>query len=583
MKQRKIMNIKAGRIMLLCIMFFSILFSFLAGQSQNGSYTRINYNTIMKQQKTLFSEVKGKVLLNGQPLAGLEIIQRFSWFGVDDASRTTTTDSSGFYSFPAILSAKKQPRKEKDIFIWQTIETTYNEKEVVLWQTTKYNFQDNGELGGRPIVLNHELSQESRNIMIPTFGGYRTNLDGVVTPQHPYVQGLDSGTNKIMAFKEALTQQFLSKLNSSEVLALFNEKFVFEPFQTDLIEKVIRVSETEFSSFSLHKDANCNSESLDQNSYFGFTINAVTEFQTSGDRMYSANVYWSNACIQLLDSINVIPVLEGNSLSIQLDLRQFFNLKVLESIQKDKLNDLVYRLITTQPEEGLTYTLDLNLSLDDLIYDDKPLPRSYKHNFTVDMLKLTDFSVLYVNKELQYATILCDGLLNVAGHQTTYNLSAYFCLSLRMNENNEYENVLNENCTCQIGVETLSFNIRFEKTEFRPDEPLTMYFSVTNLLPKKNIFLIWHTPFEGFRNEFLHITHLPSGEQIPYEGMLVSRLPPSKERGSYIELAPGETKTSTIDLREAYTFTKKGKYRVSFYEFGRKGMNEYAIAEFTLN
>jgi len=238
--------------------------------------------------------------------------------------------------------------------------------------------------------------------MIPTFGEYRTNLDGVVTPQHPYVQGLDSGTNKIMAFKEALTQQFLSKLNSSEVLALFNEKFVFEPFQTDLIEKVIRVSETEFSSFSLHKDANCNSESLDQNSYFGFTINAVTEFQTSGDRMYSANVYWSNACIQLLDSINVIPVLEGNSLSIQLDLRQFFNLKVLESIQKDKLNDLVYRLITTQPEEGLTYTLDLNLSLDDLIYDDKPLPRSYQHNFTVDMLKLTDFSVLYVNKELQF-------------------------------------------------------------------------------------------------------------------------------------------------------------------------------------
>jgi len=109
-----------------------------------------------------------------------------------------------------------------------------------------------------------------------------------------------------------------------------------------------------------------------------------------------------------------------------------------------------------------------------------------------------------------------------------------------------------------------------------------MHFTVTNRLPKTNVFLIWHTPFEGFRNEFLEILHLESGEEIQYEGMLASRAPPSREGGSYIELEADVSRSAAIDLRDAYTFTRPGTYRVTFKELGGRDDDHPASTEFVL-
>lgn len=147
----------------------------------------------MKKEKRIFSEVNGKVVRKGKRVKGLEILQHFSWLFVDDGRFTTLTDNEGNYHFPAITSKKKQPRKEKDIFISQTISTHYKDKEIILWQTTKYNFLDRGELGGLPIQLTHELTAKSRNFMIPSFGEYLTNLDGVLNLDHHYVIDLEYG------------------------------------------------------------------------------------------------------------------------------------------------------------------------------------------------------------------------------------------------------------------------------------------------------------------------------------------------------------------------------------------------------
>lgn len=114
------------------------------------------------------------------------------------------------------------------------------------------------------------------------------------------------------------------------------------------------------------------------------------------------------------------------------------------------------------------------------------------------------------------------------------------------------------------------------------DHPVIMHFTVTNLLPKTNVFLIWHTPFEGFRNEFLDIVHLESGEVVPYEGILASRAAPSRTNGSYIELHAQASRSASIDLREAYMFSRPGTYRVTFRWLGRRDNENPACTEFVL-
>jgi hypothetical protein len=92
-----------------------ILILFFGCRHKEGS------EELTMKQKTLFSQVDGILLCDGQPIAGVEIEQRCNWLGVDSFHAICKTDSNGVYHFPAIRSRKSQAAGEKDIFIMQTL------------------------------------------------------------------------------------------------------------------------------------------------------------------------------------------------------------------------------------------------------------------------------------------------------------------------------------------------------------------------------------------------------------------------------------------------------------------------------
>jgi len=140
----------------------------------------------------------------------------------------------------------------------------------------------------------------------------------------------------------------------------------------------------------------------------------------------------------------------------------------------------------------------------------------------------------------------------------------------------------NSDCRVLFRVPTFDYSLRMDRPVVSADDPVIMHFTVTNRLPKTNVFLIWHTPLEGFRNEFLEIVHLESGEAVPYEGMLKKRAAPSRENGSYIELDPEASRCATIDLRQSYTFIHPGTYRVTFRQLGGRDDDPPPFTEFVL-
>lgn len=108
----------------------------------------------------LFSEVNGTVFLNGKPLPGAEVEQEYQWKDTIKNTRVTT-DANGRYRFPAVT--------EKS-FLWsvlphepvvfQNLRIHYQGKVYKGWAQTKHNYDNNGELNGRPFQLRCELTDE---------------------------------------------------------------------------------------------------------------------------------------------------------------------------------------------------------------------------------------------------------------------------------------------------------------------------------------------------------------------------------------------------------------------------------------
>jgi hypothetical protein len=533
--------------------------------------------------KVMFSEVSGRVLLDGKPVSTQEIRQNFSWLGVDDGDATTLTDDDGWYHFPAVYSRRKQPRGEKDIFISQTISTRHDERTITLWSTTKYDFLDRGELGGHPIRMEHELTGESRNYMIPSLGEYRTNLDGVLKLDHPYAHDLERGQALVDASRKELTRQLLEALNAPALLELINRQLVHPMLLPNPASAVDGITGLEFSGFSLYGDAGHTKVSATSYGYIGFTIAGRLSIRDTGGTVRDVPFYWPKASLALTVSVDTTVKLAGTFEALQVYAGDIHLADSGRYMQRETIGNLVYEIITTRPPTELAYMLDHRLAVADLVYDERELPQRYTPGY-----RITDFSIdaitpSYVKVEENYVSLQVSGRFSVDGHPNSYAFTADLCLSLASLSEGGCELVENGDCRFSVAIPTFGYALRMERSELSADDPLIMHFTVTNLLPKTNVFLIWHTPLEGFRNEFLDIVHVESGEVVEYEGILASRTAPSRENGSFIELAAGGSRSTTIDLRGAYTFTRPGTYRVAFRRLGGWDDENPASTEFVLH
>lgn len=116
-------------------------------------------------KNVMFSEVIGTVTLNGAPVKGAEIERSYQW-AWDDKKETdkTVTNEKGSFSFPQKdKSGGVSGFIPHEPVISQKIIIRYQGQEYTAWQHTKHNYDKNGELKGRKLLLLCELSSEYKN------------------------------------------------------------------------------------------------------------------------------------------------------------------------------------------------------------------------------------------------------------------------------------------------------------------------------------------------------------------------------------------------------------------------------------
>ena len=93
-------------------------------------------------------------------------------------------------------------------------------------------------------------------------------------------------------------------------------------------------------------------------------------------------------------------------------------------------------------------------------------------------------------------------------------------------------------------------------------ESIPLHFTVFNPTNDTLRFTKYHTPFEGFMNNFLTITQA-GGQEVPYIGPMAKRvMPPVPE--SYLTVAPHDSLSVNLDLKKGYRFEKKGTYSIEY-------------------
>lgn len=535
----------------------------------------------MKDMKVLFSPVTGRIMKNGKPVSNLEITQTYIWLGIEDGVRKTLTDKDGYYSFPDAVTIREDTSGSSDIFIFQNIIAEYAGDRITLWETTKYNFLFHGELGGTPIHLSHELSDESQNYMIPTYNNMMTNLDGVVKPQHDYLIALELGASLLLEKKKEIEFQLLDIINSEEVMVNLNRQFVFAPFQTDSLLSALKVKNVEFSFPAIYSSPNCDSASLKSNSYYGFSIKCWVLFFTKNEESTEFELYWPKASFNLFEP--TLRLERNNKHRISIHSKTFIQQKLEARINGKSLTQSILDYFYMMPNEELAYAFDPKLSIEDRVYESKTLPGNYQNGYSLEKIKLHSISVGSIDSQENCFRVSCIGNLTPTNHDLSYDFSAHFCLSLSSFVKGKYELIETENCSLYIRVRDFDIKLNMVQPVFSEHDPITLEFEVLNLLPKTNVFLKWHTPFEGFMNNFLLIKHLESSVEIPYSGMLKKRAAPTRENGAYIEFGIGETKTVTINIRDAYDITEKGDYQIFFKQLGTFDDENAPFALFTID
>lgn len=109
-------------------------------------------------------------------------------------------------------------------------------------------------------------------------------------------------------------------------------------------------------------------------------------------------------------------------------------------------------------------------------------------------------------------------------------------------------------------VPALEIKLIARQPVYGNDVPLLLDFSITNTSSSPIRFLTWDTPLGGIFEDFLHVAR--GAQDIPYIGPIAKRGPPTND--DFIELAPGQTVSASIDLAAYYAIYEAGPYAVAY-------------------
>ena len=107
----------------------------------------------------LWSAMKGRVLMDGQPAAGAVLVRRYHWHWKDEkGSDRTTTNANGEFALPAIEgSSLLGGLLPHEPVIEQVMVIEYQGKSYDAWAYFKGSYKDNAENAGKPIDVTCRL------------------------------------------------------------------------------------------------------------------------------------------------------------------------------------------------------------------------------------------------------------------------------------------------------------------------------------------------------------------------------------------------------------------------------------------
>lgn len=109
----------------------------------------------------VFSEVTARVTVKGEPLKNAVIIRKWEWRELQQDK--TTTDENGYFTFPAVFERSIMNRALPiELVIAQGLYVEIDGEIKKIWSNSKREPEQNAELGGQPINLSCELTDEMR-------------------------------------------------------------------------------------------------------------------------------------------------------------------------------------------------------------------------------------------------------------------------------------------------------------------------------------------------------------------------------------------------------------------------------------
>lgn len=91
-------------------------------------------------------------------------------------------------------------------------------------------------------------------------------------------------------------------------------------------------------------------------------------------------------------------------------------------------------------------------------------------------------------------------------------------------------------------------------------DDLSLRLVVENSTQERRQFCVYHSPFEGIRNN-IFIVQDAQGNELDYHGKMAKRVPPGKK--DFIILKAGASKSVDFSPEDAYEFSP-GKYTIQF-------------------
>lgn len=112
------------------------------------------------EEVVLASSMEGMISHKGQPASGITLTRRLSWYsGEHHREDSVVTSDEGHFVFPIVTETVKTSGLVH-FSITQEIMAIHDDKEIILWTAAKHSKTEYGELGGKPVNLRCELTDD---------------------------------------------------------------------------------------------------------------------------------------------------------------------------------------------------------------------------------------------------------------------------------------------------------------------------------------------------------------------------------------------------------------------------------------